>query len=158
MRMKTCSWLSNKYLHIQMSPETKNQISVLENVEDVSQSSPSLTWTLSCSGVGLLLVSWWMFSHLHGALHSASALVPQRAAAAAGLPPGWAVLLREEARDRDGTAATHQPPPESSTAHRHHLCREQQVYSQTFIFQPFVQDIVPNRWGSSATSEVFVSV
>lgn len=124
---------------------------------------PSLTRTLSCSGVRLLLVSWRMSAHLHGALHSAKALVSQCAAAAAGFPPGWAVLLWEKARDRDDTAATHQPPPESSTTHRHHLCREQQVYNQTFIHQPFVQVIVSDRcilriWGTRAISGMFVSV
>lgn len=121
---------------------------------------PSLTQTLSCSGVGLLLVSWRMSAHLHGVLHSPKALVSQCAAAAAGFPPGWAVLLREKARDRDDTAATHQPPRESSTAHRHHLCREQQVYRQTFIHQPFVQVTVSDRciWGTRAISGMVVSV
>ena len=64
---------------------------------------------------------------LHGALHSAAALVPDYAAPTSGFPASGAVLLWQEAWDWDLPASAYQPTLASTSTHRHHQRRERQV-------------------------------
>lgn len=92
--------------------------------------------TLALSGVRLLhWVPRLLSTVLHGALYGAQAFVQDCPASPFGLQTGWAVLLWEETRNGDGPASTHQPPPENSSAHRHHLCRHKQVKSWSFTIR-----------------------